>query len=360
MPAEHASDPALPFITVTNWIRAAAQCGIDLVSLLQSEGLDPSQLHPDTATIHRDALQRIMSRCVELTRASGQPKHFPIVLGESFAFEYLSDIETFITTSPTLREATRALEWLPPLINPSMAFSLGEQGAQARIILRYDHPDASTALTWHFTEAIFTTTLKFSRLLLGPDALQNGHISLRHAPHGQSALLSDTYQLPVEYNAPIDAIWFERSMLDRPLPGAIPALHEIAAQRIEHQLAQRRAALGQSSAPAPRHPQAQAVIDALKSCPDLLGQGVDAIAHHLGMHPRTLQRRLRDAGISVSAIQDQLRLQSARQLLADTSLSIEEISARLGYTERRSFTQAFTRWTGHTPSRYRRRIPPDN
>src|SRR5574343_1746485 len=112
MPAEHASDPALPFITVTNWIRAAARCGIDLVSLLQSEGLDPSQLHPDAATIHRDALQRIMSRCVELTRASGQPKHFPIVLGESFAFEYLSDIETFITTSPTLREATRALEWL--------------------------------------------------------------------------------------------------------------------------------------------------------------------------------------------------------------------------------------------------------
>lgn len=353
----HASEPPLPFVTVTNWIRAAAQCGIDLVRLLQAEGLDASQLHPDTATIQREALQRIMTRCVELSRASGQAKHFPVVLGESFAFEYLSDIETFITTSATLREATRALEWLPPLINPSMAFALGEQGVLARIILRYDHPEATTDLTWHFTEAIFTTTLKFSRLLLGPDALRNGHVSLRHAPHAQSPLLDEAYQLPIEYNAPIDAIWFERSLLDRPLPGAIPALHQIAAQRIEQQLSQRQNQAHPPEHNALPHPLAQTVTDVLKAHPSLLGQGLDAISRQLGLHPRTLQRRLQEAGLTLSAIQDQLRLVWARQLLADTTLSIEDISERLGYSERRSFTLAFNRWTGHTPSRYRR-LPP--
>lgn len=108
------ADQTVPFVTVTNWIRAARRCGIDIEALFLAEGVDITQLHPSTATIRPVAVTRIMHRCLSEARRLGCPHHFPIVLGDTFAFEYLSDVETFITTSATLRDAARALTWIRP------------------------------------------------------------------------------------------------------------------------------------------------------------------------------------------------------------------------------------------------------
>lgn len=352
MPLHTATEPAIPFVTVTNWVRAATQCGIDLASMFRDEGIDVGSLHPETATIQREAMQRIMQRCVDQTRQQANGQHFPIVLGESFAFEYLSDIETFITTSATLRDATRSLEWIPPLVNPFMGFSLAEHGSQARLVLQYNHPDATPDTTWHFTEAVFTTTIKFSRLLLGPEGL-TGKVTLRHPRHINSDAVERFFQTPVEYEAPVDALWFDRSMLDRPLRGAFPVLNQLAAQRVAQQLAQRTE--HPAGAPAPNTaPLITQITQLFLSRPVMLGLGLDALADALGMHSRTLQRRLKDLGDSHSSIQDRVRYQLAQQWLGNDALSIEDISEQLGFSDRRSFTQAFTRWSGQTPSQFRR------
>ena len=86
----------------------------------------------------------------------------------------------------------------------------------------------------------------------------------------------------------------------------------------------------------------------------MLGLGLDGLADALGIHARTLQRRLKDLGDSHSAIQDRVRYQLAQQWLRNDALSIEDISEQLGFSDRRSFTQAFTRWSGQTPSQFRR------
>lgn len=352
MPIRTAPEPAIPFVTVTNWVRAATHCGVDLAGMFRDEGIDVGSLHPETATIQREAMQRIMQRCVDQTRQQGNGLHFPIVLGESFAFEYLSDIETFITTSATLRDATRSLEWIPPLVNPFMGFSLAEHGSQARLVLQYNHTDATPDTTWHFTEAVFTTTIKFSRLLLGPEGL-TGKVTLRHARHANSDTVERYYQNPVEYNAQIDALWFDRTMLDRPLRGAFPVLNQLAAQRVTQQLAQRTephpSAVDKHTAPLINQ-----ITQLFVSRPVMLGLGLDGLADALGIHARTLQRRLKDLGDSHSNIQDRVRYQLAQQWLLNEALSIEDISEQLGFSDRRSFTQAFTRWSGQTPSQFRR------
>lgn len=347
-----APEPAIPFVTVTNWVRAATQCGIDLAGMFRDEGIDVGSLHPETATIQREAMQRIMQRCVDQTRQQANGLHFPIVLGESFAFEYLSDIETFITTSATLRDATKSLEWIPPLVNPFMGFSLAEHGNQARLVLQYNHPDATPDSTWHFTEAVFTTTIKFSRLLLGPEGL-TGKVTLRHSRHANSDTVERFYQNPVEYDAQVDALWFDRAMLDRPLRGAFPVLNQLAAQRVAQQLAQRTEP---HATPNDSHsaPLINQITQLFLSRPVMLGLGLDGLADALGIHARTLQRRLKDQGDSHSAIQDRVRYQLAQQWLRNDALSIEDISEQLGFSDRRSFTQAFTRWSGQTPSQFRR------
>jgi AraC-like DNA-binding protein len=298
-------------------------------------------------------MQRVMHRCVDETRRAGTGQHFPIVLGESFAFEYLSDVETFITTSASMRDAARALEWIPPLINPYLTFSVAEHGQEARIALQFQVPDHAGADTsWPFTEGVIATTIKFSRMLLGSEA-PIGRITLRHGRHANAAQVEAHFNAPIEWGAPLDAIWFDRALLDVPLRGAFPVLHEQAAQRLEKKIAQRT-----ESAPADAPGQSRALIRqierAFRDKPRLMGLGLEALAEEIGIHARTLQRRLKDLGDSHSAIQSRIRYELAQQWLKNETLPIEDISDRLGFSDRRSFTQAFSRWSGVTPSQYRR------
>ena len=351
-PAAEDLDPQIPFVTVTNWVRAARLCGIDIERLFRDEHIDTVELHPETAVVKRSTMQRLMWRCVEASRALEGPRHFPLVLGDTFAFEYLSDVETYITTSATLRDAARALEWIPPLVNPYIGFALAEHGPDARISLRYRLADASPEEGWPFAEAIFASVIKFSRLLLGDEALI-GRITFRHAPHAQAAQVERHFGVPVEWGAELDALWFQRHLLDMPLRGAFPTLHAQAAERLARKVAERGDPLTPTASPALVSRIEQVFADK----PRLMGLGLDALAQELGLHARTLQRRLKELGDSHSAIQSRVRYRLAREWLQNTALSVEDISDRLGFSDRRSFTQAFARWSGVTPSQYRHHPP---
>lgn len=344
----------IPFVTVTNWVRAARLCGIDIEAIFQREGIDTQHLHPETSTIDRFTMQRVMHQCVNETRRIGSPQHFPLALGETFAFEYLSDVETFITTSATLRDATQALEWIPQLVNPYMRFRLSEHGHEARLALSFDVPDNDPAMGWPFAEGVFTSIIKFCKMLLGGQPLI-GRITLRHPPHQDADKVNAHFQVPITWGAEIDALWFERRLLDQPLRGAFPSLHEQAGQRVVRQVAQRTQPDADEGA-APGQQLSHQVEQAFSDKPRLLGLGVEALAEELGLHPRTLQRRLKDAGESHSAIQARVRHRLAEAWLRQPELSIEDISERLGFTDRRSFTLAFTRWSGQTPSQFRRTL----
>ena len=71
------------------------------------------------------------------------------------------------------------------------------------------------------------------------------------------------------------------------------------------------------------------------------------------MHPRTLQRRLRERGLRYSELLARTRHDLACQMLRETELDIDSVGFKLGFKERRSFTQAFGQWQGQTPTNYR-------
>jgi AraC-like DNA-binding protein len=86
-----------------------------------------------------------------------------------------------------------------------------------------------------------------------------------------------------------------------------------------------------------------------------LALGVEEMADRLTLHPRTLQRRLKDEGATYLHVQARMRQRLACQWLKEGKQSIDDISARLGFSDRRAFTAAFKRWEGLTPSAWRDR-----
>ena len=70
---------------------------------------------------------------------------------------------------------------------------------------------------------------------------------------------------------------------------------------------------------------------------------------------RTLQRRLRAAGLTYSQVVQQARRAAAQQMLRDSTAAIGRIARTLGYSDPAHFTRAFQRWTGSTPRDFRDR-----
>lgn len=80
---------------------------------------------------------------------------------------------------------------------------------------------------------------------------------------------------------------------------------------------------------------------------------LDAVARTLGMSPRVLQRRLADQDHTFQDLYDQVRRETAADLLRNTSLPISEIAFRLGFAAVGNFTRAAKRWFGAAPSQWR-------
>ncbi len=82
--------------------------------------------------------------------------------------------------------------------------------------------------------------------------------------------------------------------------------------------------------------------------------GIEHLAHATGTSVRTLQRRLKEAGVSYNDLQNDVRKTLALNLLENETLALAEIAFSLGYSEVSAFNHAFRRWVGQSPGDYRR------
>lgn len=78
------------------------------------------------------------------------------------------------------------------------------------------------------------------------------------------------------------------------------------------------------------------------------------MADQLGLSLRTLHRRLADEGQSYQEILDNMRRSVAIEFLENTRLQVDQVAERIGFSDAVSFRKAFKKWTGSSPSDYRR------
>ena len=86
---------------------------------------------------------------------------------------------------------------------------------------------------------------------------------------------------------------------------------------------------------------------------------LDTVAREARCSARTIQRRLRDAGLTYKRVLDEVRLEAAAQLLQESELRIVDVAVDLGYSDQANFTRAFRRWAGVSPTQFRIGREPD-
>lgn len=145
--------------------------------------------------------------------------------------------------------------------------------------------------------------------------------------------------LNVQFDSPILAIPIPRKLMIRTLPRGL----------------RERSRVGSSQA-AGESPATDFVGSLKQALRVFLSSGhprIETVASAAGTSVRTLQRRLASAGLSYSAVLDEVRLQTALPLLEDPAIPVTEIAYGVGYSRLSHFTRAFRRWTGVSPSEYR-------
>lgn len=81
------------------------------------------------------------------------------------------------------------------------------------------------------------------------------------------------------------------------------------------------------------------------------------LAERAAMSPRSLHRRFTQAtGLAPLAYLHHLRVESAKRLLETTTLSVEQITDRVGYQDPRAFSRLFRKHSGLGPADYRARF----
>ena len=102
-------------------------------------------------------------------------------------------------------------------------------------------------------------------------------------------------------------------------------------------------------------------LDALRALTDMQLRGggtpsLELTAELAGVSVRTVQRHLRDRCTSFSDLVDQARLEIAKTLIVEESVSITHIAYETGYSNVANFSRSFKRLTGMSPRAYRKMI----
>ncbi len=167
-------------------------------------------------------------------------------------------------------------------------------------------------------------------------------VHLPGPPVTAEAVYQDFFGAPVRFRTGESLLRVPERLLERELGTGNAVLHRMAIEYLEaHRRDEAATLAGRVSG---------VVSRSLGSAPPLVG----SVAGVLGMHPRTLQRRLAEEGTSYERILDEVRRETAYRLITTTELPFGRVCALVGLSEQAVLTRASHRWFGASPREVRR------
>jgi AraC-like DNA-binding protein len=79
----------------------------------------------------------------------------------------------------------------------------------------------------------------------------------------------------------------------------------------------------------------------------------EALAAALNMSARSLHRQLQEEGASLQQLKDEVRFETAKDLLLRTSKPVKQVAEASGFRNEKSFIRAFRQWTGTSPGAFK-------
>lgn len=321
-----------PFAPTPDLLR---EFGVDPVPVLTDLGLSLDSFANADNTMSYATGVKLLEHCAEITRCD----HFGLLVGQRDGPSALGLTGYLIMHSPTVAAALKQLE---------ESLKLHRRGGTVQLATYEDH--ASITYTSHIeparsSQVIFgalAILFNIMKKICGEAWLPTELLFRSPAPR-DTRVFQRFFKAPVRFNAEQSMLVFPERWLGRAIPDADPTLLKLLQTVATNQRLQ--------------YPD-DVIGDVRRTILERLSSGkvsIDLVADQLGIHPRTLNRRLKERDTSFIKLLTELRLEFATQLLTDSTLSITRIGLMVGYTSASSFTRSFERMTGFSPMNWRTR-----
>jgi len=327
--------------TLGTWVKAICRAleaaGCDSVALLTEAGFDPKSLDGPTARCPLTHTARLWRIAVA---ATGDPA-FGIKVASHIKQTTFHALSYGLSASSTLKEAFERVQRYCRVASDAIEYEFWRSGAEYHFVI-----EPADDVTDESVDALVAAYLRMCRSLIGHD-YSPLRIEFRRERPAEIEDFESLLRAPLQFGAARTCLVFDAESIERALDGGNPELarqHDaIAAQylaQIERDNIQGR------------------VRDALTQ---RLAQGEPSqedVAELLNMSARTLQRKLGDGGTTYKEILDETRRVLALAYLSTPRHTVSEVTYLLGFSAGSSFTRAFRRWTGQSPSDWRARLQP--
>jgi AraC-like DNA-binding protein len=168
-------------------------------------------------------------------------------------------------------------------------------------------------------------------------------VHFRHHPLSPPATYRRHFGCEVRFGQNEDGVFYADHDLACPIAAPDPAAYQTAIAHIDAEFAQVRP---------PTHALVRGAVMQLLAG----GECSNArVAAELGLHPRTLHRRLEAEGTAFQQIKDEVRRDLLLYYLRQTELDFSGISEKLGFAEQSVLTRRCHRWFAAAPTQVRQR-----
>ena len=336
------ANPGLPAGTATAHVRLAALHGIPLVlehfgipsePVLAQFNLRVEDLDDPERSAPFADVDRLLGVCQRRTKCA----HFGLLVGRHINLQSFGVAGRLARNAPSVGAALHDL---------ARFFTLHDSGGSLRVAIHegratfgYGIHVPGLAHADQVYDLAVAAIANVMRQLCGTGWRPDAVLLPRKRP-ADIRPYREHFAAPLRFDSIIAAVVFPERHLSQVVPDADPLLHRLLSDNAEATVTGTDPMLH---------------MDVRRTIRLLLAQHCSRseVARRLGMHERTLGRRLQASGTTFQQLLDDTRLGMAQQLLRDTRVPVARVAAALGYGDPTVFTRAFARWTGRTPSRFR-------
>jgi AraC-like DNA-binding protein len=318
--------------------------------LVRELGADPDRLLAD-AGVPREAVGDfgefvpylpLLELLETAAKETGAPD-FGRQLAARQSIEVLGSVGAAARSAPTVAAALATVERYLRAYTPALATRIAPDLDPA--LARFEFERTSAELGAPYPQGIelsLGVSRQVFRLLIGRGWVPS-QVHVPHAPLTDPSSYQDYFGGPVEFGSRWIGFTVRSDDLGRPL-SSDAATHDALVTYLR-------------AVPPFRPPGVVPMVNDLVR--RLLPSGsveLTAVADQLGMHPRTLQRRLEDEGVTFGELVQSVRRRTAEGYLRDTDMPLRHLASELGYLEQSALTRASHRWFGMAPMAYRRTL----
>ena len=311
--------------------------GAEPASFLHRFGIDPDLLLDPYAVF---SLRSYVAAMEEVAALLGD-RRLGACLGQRIGPHILGPLGVLFTGAATLRTALGHLTRYLATWQEGTSMDLIEGAAGPR--LTYALLDPTIWPRRQDAEFSLVTLCTLIRLRLGM-TWRPRQVAFEHDAGGGASTLRSIFKAPVTFDQPCN--WLVLSVIDLDQP--LQAPQNPAVPFVEQHL--------RDISDRIRTP--RTFVETVRQLIALnLGNqtlGLEGVGATMRISPRTLQRRLSEAGTSLRELLMAERREAAGLLVQRSDLSLDEIAARLGYSDATALCRAFRSWTGMSPRDFRR------